>query len=539
MWWPGFVDRLFLGAGVPADSVRPVMTGVTVIVVTTVCLLVRWLLRRKPASRTHPTVAIIGSGFAGIGMAIKLKLKGIPFIVYEKASDIGGTWRENRYPGCACDIPSHLYSFSFELNPDWSRGWSGQKEILAYLHSCCRKYGIYDFIKFETEVKRMTWVAEKHQWELILSSGEHVFWDVVVPAVGPLAYPRLPDIPGTDTFAGSSMHSAEWSEATNLKGKRVAVIGSAASSVQLTPIVAEQASKLYLFQRTPNWVTLPSRALIPAGSYPGWAKWLFRNAPGLVRLYRWYIYLTQESVFWLGIFDHDGGIGGKQAQRLVTQEMLQQVTKESVREVIIPEYPIGCKRILVTQRYLPALCRDNVDLIPHAAEAVTPTGVMSQGKVYDVDVIIYATGFQVGSVGRLVIQGVDGWTATGDLCSCEYPALYGIATRKCPNLFMLLGPASGLGHNSVVLMIEAQVAYICQILDTMSERGIKHVEVKESVLQNFASWVADEMKKRVWSTGCKSWYKSTDGNVYTLWPRSVTNFFWRTQRPVLDDFHCQ
>jgi cation diffusion facilitator CzcD-associated flavoprotein CzcO/acetyl esterase/lipase len=469
-------------------------------------------------------VAIIGSGFSGIGMAIKLKEAGNhAFVILEKAQDIGGTWRENTYPGCACDVPSHMYSFSWERNPSWSRMFATQPEILDYLKHCVDKYGLAPHLRFGAEMREAVFDEVNDMWELRTTDGHRFTARVVVSAMGALHRPAVPALPGIDRFRGVSFHSAEWRHDVDLTGKRVAVIGTGASAIQFVPKVAPLAAQLTLFQRTPAWV-LP-KLDHPIGKF---VQTLFRHVPGAMRGFRNFLYWRQE---FLGLgFVHPRLM--EQAKKMALAHMERQISDPGLRAKVTPSYTIGCKRILISNDYFPALTRPNVEVVTSGIAQVREDSIVgNDGIEYPVDTIIYGTGFRVTElltpvrfVGRGGIDLNDTWRAGAQ-------AYLGLMSARFPNLFMLLGPNTGLGHNSVVFMAEQQIRYVMDCLRIMREQNKTSIEVQADAQRRFNDELQRRLKTTVWSTGCKSWYLDENGRNVTLWP-GFTFEYWNRMRKV-------
>lgn len=475
-------------------------------------------------------VAIIGAGFSGLGMAIELRRAGDEdFVVLEKADEVGGTWWENTYPGCGCDIRSLLYSYSFEPKHDWSRMFASQPEILDYLRRCADKYGVRQHIRFRTEVTGIEYDDASGRWELSTANGETVTARAVVAGMGPLHQPRFPDLPGIERFQGAAFHSAQWDHSCDLAGKRVAVVGTGASAIQFIPRIAEQVGHLTVFQRTAPWVVpQPDRRL------SGREHRLFRRFPALQRAYRYLIYWEQEAMG-LG-FTHPRLIKG--AQALARRHIQRQIADPELRRKITPDYTLGCKRVLVSSDYYPALARAHVDLVDGGLAEVREDAVVGQdGTVYPADVIIFGTGFHVTDafdgthiVGRNGVKIQDAWRDGME-------AYLGTAVAGFPNLFLLLGPNSGLGHNSVVFMIESQVRYVRQCLEALRRGGGRSIEVRPEVQTTFNRRVQGKLKDAVWSVGgCVSWYLDENGVNRTIWPGSTVAYWLRTRRVQRRDY---
>ena len=461
------------------------------------------------------SVIIVGAGFSGLGMAIKLKQAGIEdFLVLEKADRAGGTWRDNRYPGCACDVPSFMYSFSWELNPDWTRMFATQPEIWAYLDTCVDKYGLADHIRYGVEMGGAEYDDASGTWRVLTQDGQ-LTSRAVVFATGPLHIPAYPDIPGAESFEGMTFHSATWNHDYDLAGKRVAVIGTGASAIQFVPQIAPTVASLEIFQRTAPWV-LPK----PDREISARQRARYRRFPILQRGHRWLIYWLLEGRL-LGFSAKRGGLAEKMARRHIAKG----ITDPELRRKVTPDYALGCKRVLISDDYYPALARDNVTLTTTAIEAIVPTGVRTaDGTVHEVDAIIYGTGFQVTDalesmhlIGRNGQKLQDAWLE-------GIEAYLGTAISGFPNAFMLLGPNSGLGHNSVVFMAEAQINYVIQALRLLSHRQATSIEVLPGVQRRYNSQLQQDLAGSVWDAGgCRSWYQDRNGVNRTLWP----TFTWR------------
>lgn len=473
-------------------------------------------------------LAIVGSGFGGIGAAITARRVGIDdFVILERADAVGGTWRDNTYPGCACDIPSHLYSFSFAQNPEWSRSYPAQPEIEAYLERVTDEHHLHAHLRFGFDVAELRWSDERGQWAITARSGEVVRARTVISATGPLSQPAHPDIAGLETFGGRVFHSAAWDHSQRLDGERVAVIGTGASAIQLVPEIAPIASTIGVFQRTPPWV-LP-RDDRPA---PHWRRRLYRMVPPLQRLHRWRIYLRQEllSIALLG----NGWLARSMRSRLADEVRAQidsAITDPDLAAVLIPDYTPGCKRILISNDWYPTIARDDVDLITRPIDHVTPEGIVTNdGVEHRFDVIVLATGFAVTEfpapmriVGRNGIDLADRWA---DGASTHL----GISVSGCPNLWFLAGPGTGLGHNSIVFMIEAQLHAIGDALRAIHEGRESVIEVRPEVEQRSAEEIQRRLADTVWVSGCTSWYRRTDGRVDTMWPGTTVEYWARTRR---------
>ncbi len=467
-------------------------------------------------------IAIIGAGFAGLCMAIKLKEAGYhDFVILEKAADLGGTWRDNTYPGCACDVPSPMYSFSFELNPGWSRMFSPQEEIWAYMRACADKYGVTPHFRFGVEVTGLEYDDDRNLWRVSTSTGEPITANAVVSGIGALHVPSFPDIPGK--FGGPAFHSAQWDHSVDLTGKRVAVIGTGASAIQFVPRVAEQAAELRLFQRTPPWIQ-PK----PDFAVSDRAKKVLR-LPGAARMARNSIYWLLESRA-LG-FTIDPRLM-KVHRRMAERHLARQVADPGLRARLTPDYTIGCKRILLSDDYYPALTRDNVELVTDAITEIRDRSIIdATGREHEVDVIVYGTGFKVtDALSEQRIIGRNG-RKIQDAWQDGVEAYLGITASGFPNLFFLLGPNTGLGHNSVVFMIESQVRYVMDCLRLLSRTGAKALDVRPEVQRAYNDRLQRRLDRLVWTDGgCTSWYLDEHGRNRAIWPGFTFEYWTRTRR---------
>ncbi len=473
---------------------------------------------------THVPVAVVGTGFAGLGAAIRLSQEGIEYAVLERADDVGGTWRDNHYPGCRCDVPSHLYSFSFAPNPEWSETYSPQPEIQAYLRRVADEYGVVDRIRFGHEVRDATWDDDAGHWRLTTAAGP-LTADVLVLGNGPLAEPRLPDVPGLDTFGGTMFHSAAWRDDHDLTGERVAVIGTGASAIQFVPEIQPQVEHLTVFQRTAPWVLPHTNRRITDAE-----RALYRRVPAAQRFVRGLVYWMRE-LFGRGLIRNGKALEG--VEKLAHRLLERQVRDPELRRALTPAYRPGCKRLLLSDEWYPTIQRANVDLVTEKVIEVRPHGVVSAAGVeHAVDTIIFGTGFRVtdNPVAERV-HGVGGvslaqrWEQTGA------QAHLGSTVAGFPNLFLLAGPNTGIGHTSLVVMIEAQLAYVVDALDQMRARGLRRVDLKPQAL---AAWTAEIQAKAaptVWNSGgCASWYLDEEGRNTALWPGQTYRFRQRTKR---------
>jgi cation diffusion facilitator CzcD-associated flavoprotein CzcO len=473
------------------------------------------------AQGSEVRIAIIGSGFGGLGTAIRLRQRGMhDFVVLERAGDVGGTWRDNTYPGCACDVQSHLYSFSFAPNPDWSRSFSPQPEIQTYLQRCAREFGILPHVRFHHEVTDARWDDDAQRWRIGTSRGP-VTAQVLVMAAGALSDPVIPDLRGLNGFRGRTFHSARWDHGYDLRGRRVAVIGTGASAIQFVPEIQPRVERLHVFQRTPPWILPRHQRDLGAGE-----RRLFRRMPAAQKTARGAIYLAREA--FVLAFRHPRAMGV--AQRVALRHLRQSIPDPALRRKLTPDWTMGCKRILLSNEYLPALAQPNVEVVTDAiAEVRAGSIVTGDGVERAVDAIIFGTGFQptdpplahhtCGREGRTLAEV---WAGSPR-------AHVGTTVAGFPNLFVLMGPNTGLGHTSVVYMIEAQIEHLLGALDHMQAHGIAAVEPKPEAQDAFVDAVERRMTGTVWTSGgCRSWYLDPTGRNSTLWP----DFTWRFRRRV-------
>lgn len=485
-------------------------------------------VRASPAQELG--VLIIGAGFGGLGMAIRLKQAGMDdFLIVEKDADVGGTWWANTYPGCACDVQSLLYSFSFEPKPDWSFMFGRQPEILAYLRRCADKYGLRPHLRLSSEVTRAAYDEAQRRWQVETADGARYRARILVAATGGLSRPALPQIPGLERFEGKVFHSARWDHDYPLAGKRVAVIGTGASAIQFVPAIAEQVGQMFLFQRTPPWI-LPR----PDRRISRLERGLFRRWPLVQRVFRGLLYWRLESralvfTIWPRL---SGAI-----QAMARRHIRQSIPDRDLRRKVTPDYQAGCKRVLLSDDYYPALTRRNVRLVTDPIREITAEAVITgDGQVFPVDAIILGTGFQATApLPPGIILGRGGLDIT-ERWSDGIEAYKGISVSGFPNLFILNGPNTGLGHNSVVFMLEAQIRYVMDALAIMAREGLDMLEVKAPVEARFNRRLQRRLARTVWASGCRSWYLDARGRNVTLWPGFTVEYWLRTRRVRLGDY---
>jgi cation diffusion facilitator CzcD-associated flavoprotein CzcO len=479
----------------------------------------------------HVRIFVLGAGFAGLGAAIKLQEAGqSDFLVVDRGSSVGGTWRDNTYPGAACDVPSQLYSFSFAPNTEWSRSFSPQPEIHAYLQDVARRAGVLDRFRFGVTVEDASWDEQERVWQISTSVGT-VTADIFISGSGGLSEPKLPEIAGIDGFAGEIFHSARWNHDYDLTGKRVAVIGTGASSIQIVPEIAERVAHLDVYQRTAPWV-------IPRHDreYSGLERFGFRHLPLFQRAYRTAIYWAREG--FVPAFTWQPKLAAP-AKAQALANIRKGISDPALRKAVTPDYEIGCKRILISNTYYPALDRADVELVTDPISEITPTGVVTaDGTEREVDCLVVATGFYTTDQPIAHhVKGRDGRTL-GDVWAEHGMASYkGTTTSGFPNFFQIVGANTGLGHSSMVFIIESQIAYILSAIRRMDERGIAAVEPTAEAQDAWNADVQRRMQRTVWSTGgCASWYLDEHGRNTTLWPRTTFNFREQLRRFDLEKY---
>ncbi|PWR21926.1 flavin-containing monooxygenase [Zavarzinia compransoris] len=480
---------------------------------------------------TPVKVCVIGTGFAGLCMAIQLKRAGIEdFVILDKADKVGGTWRENSYPGAGCDVPCHLYSYSFEQNPDWSRRFAKQPEIIAYIEHCARKYDLHRHIRFGTEVTEATFDEARGLWTVRTAAGEAIEAQFVVSGLGQLSRPQFPRIRGMDAFKGKAFHSAYWDHGYDLRGKRVAVIGTGASAVQFVPEVQKAAQKLSLFQRSPAWmISKDDRVFSPL-----WQA-LCRYLPGFQRAYRNYTYLLLESRF--VSFRRSTGFFARLATRQCQSFLDKSVKDPALKAKLQPDFPVGCKRILISNDWYPALSQPNVDVVTAGVREIVETGVVTDdGRLHEVDCIIYGTGFETQSfIAPMKVWGRQG-AELNERWRNGAEAHKGVAIAGFPNFFVLYGPNTNLGHNSIIFMIERQVGYILKCLREVERRNAAALDVTPNAMSDYNARLQQDFDGTVWTADCSSWYRNAAGRITNNWPGFTVGYWWLMREPDFNDF---
>ncbi|MEV5649289.1 NAD(P)/FAD-dependent oxidoreductase [Nocardia sp. NPDC052254] len=469
-----------------------------------------------------PSVIVVGAGFGGLGVAIELQRNGFDKItILERAADLGGVWRENTYPGAACDVPSTLYSFSYEPKPDWPHRYSGQADILGYLHTVAVKYRLLDRIVFDTEVTEARFDESAQRWTVRTANGADRTADVLICAVGQLSRPRMPDIAGIDTFTGPSFHSAQWDHSVELTGKRVAVIGTGASAIQFVPAIAPEVERLTLFQRTAAWVVRRTDR-----NYRPMHHALFRHVPGLRLAQRLWVWCFLEF-FSLGLTAIPPI--RRIATWLGTRALRGDIPDARLREKLTPDYPVLCKRVLFSNEYYPALVRPNVDVVTEHIAEVVPEGVRTaDGTVHPADVIVYGTGFKGSEfLWPIKVFGREG-VELDRMWDEGARAYLGMAVPGFPNMFLMYGPNTNLGTGSILYMIECQARYIRQAVRYLSDHPHSRLEVRPETAAAFDEQLQRRLLRTPW-TACSSWYRNAAGRITNNWPGTVTAYRLRTR----------
>ena len=478
-------------------------------------------------------IIVVGTGFSGLCMGVKLREQGEEdFVLLERAGDVGGTWRDNTYPGCACDVESHLYSFSFEPNPNWSRLYAPQPEIFAYLKHVATKYDLLRHIRFHANLTGARWDEARKLWVVKAEDGRIFEGEILVSGMGGLSNPAYPNVPGIDTFEGRAFHSATWDHGFDLEDKRVAVIGSGASAIQFVPAIAPKVAHLTYFQRTPPWVVPKMDRPVRPDERADFAANPWRQQLARTKLY-WML----EARFlafkfkpeWMNLV---AKVGKHRIRKHIKDPALQ--------AKLTPDYTPGCKRLLISNEYYPALARTNVEVVTEGIKEVVPKGVVTQdGQFHEVDAIIFGTGFKVQDpIPKGTVFGRGG-ADLAEVWQHGAEAHMGIAVAGFPNFFMLMGPNTGLGHNSMVFMIESQAHYILEAIKAMKEQRIRALDVKPEVQKQFVDGVQKELERTVWQSGCKSWYINEQGRNTAAWPGFTFAYRLKTRRFKLKQYQAE
>jgi cyclohexanone monooxygenase len=467
-------------------------------------------------------VLCIGSGFSGLAVSIGLRKQGIDdFILLEKAGQLGGTWRENTYPGCACDVPSHLYSLSFARKPDWSRMFAEQPEIQAYLVEVAERYSIMPHIHFDTEALKSSWDDGLKRWVIETNRARYVAQFLVL-GQGPLHDAQIPKLPGLDSFTGTTFHSARWRHDYDLQGKRVAVIGTGSSAIQFVPKIQPLVDKLVVFQRRAPWV-MPKldRVISPR------EKWAMKHVPGLQRAVRTAIYGITETLQ----LAQRSPAAMQHVQKIGLWHLRRQVADEKLRAALTPKFTLGCKRILLSNTWFPAIQEPNVELVPHAATSITPDGIVGDdGIERKVDTIIFGTGFFV--TNALMFKKVFGrhGESLHEAWKGSPQAYLGTTCRDFPNAFFMIGPNTGNGHGSALVVIEAQARYVVDTVATAKKKGIEAIDVREDAQRTWNGKVQDALSTSVFNSGCSSYYLDANGRNSSIYPWTTIDLARRLWR---------
>lgn len=484
------------------------------------------------AKNNQVDVAVVGAGLAGLGVGIELKNAGINnFVIFEGEDGVGGSWRTNTYPGCACDVPSHLYSYSFEPNPNWPEAYSKQEDIRQYIEHCADKYELKPFIKFSTRVMDAAFDEKKGVWKITTSDGSVTEARVLVPATGALSHPQYPDIKGMSKFKGKTVHAARWDSSVDLKGKRVAVIGSGASAIQVVPNIAAEVKELAVFQRTPSWVLPKHNRDYTEADHKKWAKSPWKQRAQRLGLY-WMMESALPAIMWYPQMLRVGEVLHKRA-------LHKHISDPYLRRKLTPTYKVGCKRTLVSDDWFPAFARKNVQLITEGIQEMTATGIKTtDGQTFDADVVIYCTGYEIGKAAYpFDIHGTNGQTLA-EYWGAQSKAYYGMNVSHFPNMLLIMGPNSGPGHTSVLIYQEAQYKYVAKFTQTLLKKKLKYLDVKEDVMQNQYREFQNRMKNSSWLSGCQSWYLNADGSNSTMWPGFSFEYRLRIQRMNMDAYNA-
>ncbi|WP_237228785.1 flavin-containing monooxygenase [Rubinisphaera sp. JC750] len=469
-------------------------------------------------------IVIIGAGLSGLCMGIQLKRAGInSFTILEKSQDVGGVWLDNTYPGCGCDVPAMLYSYSFALKPDWTYKYARQPELLEYFRSCADRFQIRPHIQFGVTVDTADFDEATGKWTITLANGETRQADVVISGVGQLSRPKMPNLPGLDSFQGESFHTARWSKDFDWKGKKIAIVGNGASAIQVVPAIAAETEHLYVLQRSSNYIAPRNDYL-----YSPWAKAAFRWIPGAAKKHREQLFQAQEDLFQ---YYERGSQKNWEFRTWLVMQMRERLDKKLWRKVV-PKYPAGCKRVLLSDDYLQTLCRENVSVLTDGAEAITETGIVSGGKTYDVDAIVFATGFESTQfLTPMKIHGRDG-QSLNERWKERSQAYLGLLVPQFPNFFLLYGPNTNLGHNSVIYMVECQTEWILKCLRAMRQREASTIEVSEQAASEFDEQLQANLDKLVWKEDCGNWYTNEAGHIVNNWSGRAAEY-----REATREFH--
>jgi cyclohexanone monooxygenase len=478
---------------------------------------------RAGGSVPHWEVAIIGAGAGGLGLAIRLaKSRRRDFVIFEASDGVGGTWRSNTYPGAACDVPSHLYSYSFALKPDWSKTYAAQPEILRYFEECAERFGISHHVRPHTRITSAHWQEGRKRWHLTDAAGKRYEADVLVSAVGTFATPSRPDIAGLDSFGGPCFHSARWEHEHDLTGRRVAVIGTGASAAQIVPELAKVAATVHVYQRTPQWI-------LPRSDKPFTEeeKRRFARNPIAARRHRRELYWAFENTI---AFRH-GEDGAEQLKAVALSHLDYRIKDDELRSKLTPDFPFGCKRSLVCSDFYKAVLRDNVELVTEPIDRVTPGAIVTaDARERPVDAIVLATGFKATEyLNGIDVVGVGGCRLHDDWSEVAH-AYMGLTVTGYPNFFMLYGPNTNQGGNSIIVILEAQATYVLSALRAMRWRRVRAVDVRRDVMDAYNRELQMALDGTIWNDGCQSYFKNANGKIATQLPQTSRWYAQRTKR---------
>ncbi|MBO0677147.1 NAD(P)/FAD-dependent oxidoreductase [Mycolicibacterium sp. S2-37] len=476
------------------------------------------------------SVGIIGAGPGGLALGIFLKKAGFrDFTIFDREDGVGGTWRINTYPGLACDVKSHLYSFSFDLNPHWSRLWSGQPEILEYFEECARRNDLAAHLVLNTEIVAATWQPATKNWKLTTAGGEHHEFDVVISAIGLFTQPVMPDLVEEEPFTGVVMHTARWDHSVSLSGARVAVLGTGSTAAQLVPEVAKVAERVYSVQRSATWI-LPK----PDRAYTQREKWVFAHVPLAKKIYRARLWLRSESN--IAVIEH-GSDKTREFTAIATRVLEATVPDDELRRRLTPQHPFGCKRLVFAADFLQTLTQPHVEVVSSPARALRARSLVTEdGTEIDVDVVVCATGYAAADyLGQIDVTGEHGISLRDSWRDGAY-AYLGMAVPGFPNFFMLYGPNTNVGSNSVLFMLEAQAHYVVRALRRMRRRRRSYIAVRPEAMVAFIEKIDRWMDGTVWTTRCSNYFRAANGRVVTQWPRSARVFWAMTRRFTASDY---
>jgi cation diffusion facilitator CzcD-associated flavoprotein CzcO len=480
-------------------------------------------------SESDISVVIIGAGASGLCMAVELKRAGYDRItIIEKSNRVGGTWNDNRYPGAGCDVMSHLYCYSFEPNSEWSRRFPLQPEIQRYFEMCADKYDLYRHIRFGTEIASASFDDKRGEWTVRTTTGEQIIARVLVSGTGQLNRPHVPELSHLATFRGKAFHSARWGSDEDVVSKRLALIGSGASAIQIVPEIAKRATHLSVFQRTPSYVIKRNDR-----PYYDVEKWAFRHVPLVRKAYRAGIYSSLELRFF-GLLQ--GSLLSKAARWMALRNLASEVSDIELRNKLTPDYPPGCKRILISDDFYRAMSEPHVDLVTSAIDRATPDGLVTRdGQRHVVDTIVFATGFETTTflapmsiTGRAGLSLEEAWQNGAE-------AHKGVVVSGFPNLFLLYGPNTNLGHNSILFMVECQVRYAMGCIRELDKRRARFIEARRDAMDRFNVKLQADLSKTAWAAGCQSWYKTDSGKITNNWSGLTLDYWWRTRKPDLSE----